>query len=309
MNLRLQAILAKIETTYGTDAVPVGATDAVLVAQLNVKPMENEMVERAIVLAWLGQSDMVPVATRVSCEFVCEMVGSGTAGTAPAWGKLLRAAGFAETISAGVSAAYSPISASFPSLTIYYHMDGVRHIIVGARATKLGLKTTPRGIPYLEFGFMGLYGGISDQTFPTQTLTAWKVPIAVNNANTGAFTLHGYSGKLYDQQIDLNPQTVYRNIVGASDVLITDRSPGGKVVIEEPTVTAKDFWTIARTPTLAALSLTHGVTAGFKVKIDAPNVQLLNPVRENRDNIAALSMGLRITPTSAGNDELTITNI
>lgn len=310
MDFRKNAVLAKIEGTYATDATPAGATDAVLCVVRNVRPMDNEMVAREVELGdWFGHQEQLPVATRVMCEIDVEMVGSGTLGTAPAWGKLLRAAGFAETVNAGVSVVYSPVSVSIPSLTIYYHKDDVRHKLLGCRATKLGLKTTPRGIPYFQFGFMGLYGGVADASFPSLTLTDWKTPIAVNNANTGSFALHSYAGKLYDMQIDLNPQTIYRNVVGDESVQIVDRKPGGRLEIEEPLIATKDFWTIARTPTLSTLTLTHGTVNGYKVKIDAPNAQVISPERTNRDGVSALAMGLLFKPGSSGNDELTITSI
>lgn len=310
MDFRKNAILAKIESVYGTDAAPAGAADAVLCVVRSFKPMDNEMVEREVDLGgWFGHMEMLPVGTRVMLEIDCEMVGSGVVDTPAQWGKLVRVCGFGETVNAAVSVQYDPVSAGIPSASIYVHKDGVRHKVLGTRGTKLGLKVTPRGIPYFQLGFMGLYGGVADATFPTQTLTSWKTPIAVNNANTGSFTLHGYAGKLYDMQIDVAPETIYRNLVGQEDVPIVDRAPAGRIVIEEPTVATKDFWSVARTPTLAALTITHGVTGGFKVKIDAPNVQLLNPEREDRNGVSALAMGLRLKPGATGNDELRITSL
>lgn len=306
MIFRKRAILAKIETTYGTDAVPTGAADACLVTNLSVRPMENEMVDRSLIQAFLGHSAQLPVGTQVAVEFAVEMVGSGTAGTAPAWGKLLRACGFAETISAGVSVVYNPVSENHESVTIYFHLDGVRHKALGARGN-VSVKTTPKGIPLFTFRFIGLYGGIADAAMPSLTLTAWKAPIAVNNANTGTFSLHGHAGKLYDQSIDLANTLVHRDLVGIEDVVITDRAPAGDIEIEAPAIATKDFFTIAKEATLGALTITHGVTAGYKVKLDSPNVQLINPDYTDRDGVAALKMGLRLIPGGSGNDELTVT--
>lgn len=306
MIFRQRAILAKIETTYGTDAVPTGAADALLVADdLDVKPMDNEMVERGVIQSYLGHAEMFPVATRIMITFKVEMVGSGAAGTAPAWGKLLKACAFSETISAGTSVAYAPAGTA-SSLSMYYFMDGVRHKILGARGS-VKLKMTPRQVPYFEFSFTGLYGGVpTDTANPSLTLTAWKAPIAVNNANTSAFALHSYAGKLYDMDIDVANQVVYRNLVGTEDVQITDRQPAGSIEVEAVALATKDFWTIARTPTLSTLTLLHGTAAGYKVQIDAPLTQLINPEYTNRDQFTGLKMGTRFKP-NAGNDELVIT--
>lgn len=306
MNYRKRIILAKKEVTYGVDAAPTGAADACLVGNLSITPMSAELVERNIILPYFGHLEQLPVGTEVRVGFDIEMVGSGAAGTVPAWGRLLKACGFNETISAGVDVVYAPISDDPDSLTIYAHMDGHRVKLLGARGG-INMKITPKGIPVFSFAFTALYGGIADAALPTPTFTPWKTPIAVNNANTGAFSLHGYAGQLYDMAIDLKTQVVHRMLVGVEDVLITDRKPDGSIEIECPTIATKDFFTIAKDATLGALTITHGVTAGYKVKIDAPLVALSNPEYGDRDGVVSLKMGVRLTPSAAGNDELTVT--
>lgn len=306
MNFRKRAILFKIETTYGTDAVPTGAANACLVRNLSVAPMENEMVDRELIQSFLGHNAQLPVGTRMTADFEVEMVGSGTAGAAPAWGPIMRACAFAETINAGISVVYNPISESHESGTMYFHLDGVRHKLLGCRGS-VSAKVSPKGIPVFAFKFIGLYGGIADAAMPALTLTSWKQPIAVNNANSGSFSLHGHAGKLYDMSIDLANNLVHRDLVGAEDVVITDRAPAGDIEIEAPVIATKDFFAIAKAATTNALTITHGVTAGYKIKLDAPNVQLINPSYTDRDGVAALRMGTRLVPGAAGNDEFTIT--
>jgi hypothetical protein len=79
-----------------------------------------------------------------------ELAGSGTAGTAPAYGSILKACGFSETIVASTSVTYAPVSSSFSSVTIYYNVDGVRHKLTGCRGT-FTLNGTVGDIPYIEF--------------------------------------------------------------------------------------------------------------------------------------------------------------
>jgi hypothetical protein len=147
----------------------------------------------------------------------------------------------------------------------------------------------------------------TDTALPAQTLSAWQTPLPVNNANTGAFSLHGYASTLYDFDMSLGGNLVYRNLVGVEDVVLNDRAPTGNLVIEDPTMAQKDFFTIAKNATLGAFTITHGTTAGNKVKLDAPAVQLTAPAYEDRDGVVALKMGARFKPTAAGNDEFTIT--
>lgn len=306
MNYRRKVILSKIESVYGTDSVPVAATDALLVRNCTIRPVATELVDRELVKAYLGHDEQIPVTAGVAIDFEVEMVGSGVDGAAPAWGKLLRACGFAETINALVDVSYSPVSSAFDSLTKYYHQDGLRHVALGCRGS-VRLRMTPRQIPVFAFSYLGLYGGITDVALPAPTLAAWQKPVAVNNANTSAFALHGFAGKLYDFDIDLAAQLVHRNLVGGEDISLTDRAPTGNIEIETPTIAAKDYATIAKNGTLGALAITHGIVNEFKVKVDLPAVQLLNPEYTDRDGVLAMKMGLRLVPTAAGNDEIKIT--
>lgn len=94
--LRKSLILIKAESTYGTDITPTG-TDAVLVRDLTITPMQSDIVSRDLVRPYLGASEQLLANTRVQCQFTVELAGSGTAGTAPRYGDALRACALAPT--------------------------------------------------------------------------------------------------------------------------------------------------------------------------------------------------------------------
>jgi hypothetical protein len=94
---RKRLILAKIETTYATDSSPAG-TDAILVRNLDITPIEANVVSRDLIRPYLGNYDQLLAQTRVTVTFQVEMAGSGTGGTAPKFNSLLRACGMAETL-------------------------------------------------------------------------------------------------------------------------------------------------------------------------------------------------------------------
>ena len=100
--LRKRLIVIETETTYGTDAAP-DAADAVLVRDLNITPQSSDVVSRQLIRPYLGASQQLLANTRVECTFSVELAGSGTAGTAPQYGKALKACGLAETIVASTS--------------------------------------------------------------------------------------------------------------------------------------------------------------------------------------------------------------
>lgn len=306
---RKAVILAKIETTEGTDAVPTGAANSIQVGNLQPRPLSAEFVDRTNYTPYLGEPGSVLAVKSGELSFEVEIAGAGAAGTAPKYGPLLRACGMAETISAGISAIYAPVSSGFESLTIYYNKDGVRHKLLGARGTVV-LGFNAKQIPVYRFRFIGQYGAAADAAEAGVVYTGFQAPLAVNNVNTPTFSLHAIAdtaAPLQSLEVDLGNTLVYRALVGAEAAKITDRKSRGSLSFEETTVTVKDWWTAIGNGTLGALQLVHGLNAGNIVQIDAPQVQITEPQQADSDGIVMLNTSLRIRPTSAGNDELTIT--
>ena len=303
---RKKIVLAKIETTYGTDPVPTGAANAILVRNLNLTPQDSDFVDRNLIRPYLGRSPQIPAGIRAMLEFEVELAGSGTAGTAPGWGVLLRACGCSETVVASTSVTYAPISSSFESATIYFNVDGVFHKITGARGT-FSLQMSVKQIPVMKFTLTGIYNAVTDSAAPSPTYTIFQTPLPVTNINTTPFTLHGYSAVMSELTMDLSANIVHRTLVGGSEqVLFTDRQPQGSITVEATTVAAMDWWTRAKNSTTGALSVTHGTVAGNKVTLAAPNLQLTKPTYSDMDGVQMLQMGLNYIPGSSGNDEFSI---
>ena len=303
---RKRVILAKIETTYGTDPTPTGAANAILVRNLNITPQEADFVDRNLVRPYLGRSEQLPAGIRVMMDFEVELQASGTAGTAPAWGPLMRACGHSETIVASTSVTYAPISSGFESLTIYFNVDGVLHKLTGARGS-VSASLSIKQIPVLKYSFTGIYNTVTDTAAPAPTYTAFKTPVTVSNVNTTPFTLHGISAVMSELTMDMTGSIVHRTLVGGAEaVLLTDREPQGSITIEATTVAAKDWWTVAKNATLGALAITHGTVAGSKVSINSSNVQLTKPQYSDMDGVQMLQMGMNFVPSTAGNDEYAV---
>lgn len=306
---RKGALLAKIESVYGTDPVPTGAANAILFSDFDLGPMEMKTVDRDNIRPFLGSNEQLPTGLFSKIDFTIEAAGSGAAGTAPAWGPLLRACGFDETVSAGVKVEYLPVSDAFESVTVYFNLDGVLHKLTGARGT-VTFDFTRDWRPAMKFSLTGLFNTVADAAAPTVVLTAWQKPLAVNRTNTPTLTLHGYAGRVHSLTADMANDVIFRELIGAAmgEVLITNRKPVGNILMEAVTVATKDWWTSIKDITTGALQLIHGTVAGNKFQIDAPNVQLLNPKYQDQDGIAMLSCSMVYGP-SAGNDEIKITAI
>lgn len=302
--LRKRLILIETESTYGTDPTPTGA-DAVLVRDLSITPQSSDVVSRELIRPYLGASPQLLANTRVECTFSVELAGSGAAGTAPQYGKALKACGLAETIAAGTSVTYDPVSSSFESVTIHYLIDGVRHKMTGCRGT-VAITASVGEIPTLDFSFTGIYNAPDDSALVTPTYANQADPLLFKNGNTSSFQLLSYSGNLQDFSFELGNEIVYRELIGAGkEVLITNREATGSVSIEAVLMATKDYFASAADDdaALGNLQFTHGSTAGNIVQFTSSKVDLGDVSYGDSDGIAMLEIPYTCVPDSAANTE------
>lgn len=306
---RVRSILAKEETTYGTDASPTGANDAIQVSALEISPAESEILSRDLIRSYLGNSPQLIANTRVNVTFTVEYSGSGTAGTAPQYGPLLKACGFSETVVTSTSVIYRPVSTSFDSVTIYIDNDGIRHIVTGARGT-FTVSLNANQIPVYNFTMTGQYNAPTDTASPSLTFQNQATPQIFNDTNTTGFTLYSETGlALQSAEIDLGNEVVYRELVNSTkEVLITDRSATANFVIECPTLATADFFALAVAGTSGNLSIVHGTSAGNIITLTSPatGLSLGNPTYSEDQGIVMLNLPTTMVPSSSGNDEMTI---
>jgi hypothetical protein len=302
---RKRLILAKTETTYGTDSTPAG-TDAVLVRSLEVTPLESDVVSRDLIRPYYGNSDQLLANTRVRCSFEVELAGSGTAGTAPRYDALLKSCAMSATIVASTSVTYAPVSSSFSSCTIVYNVDGVQHKLTGARGT-VTMNCQLGQIPTLQFEMTGIYNAPTDTAQPAVTYSNQATPLIFKEGNTSGFQFFSYSGCLSMVSFNLANEIVYRELIGCTkEVLITDRRPAGEVMIEAPTIATKDYFTIALGSTTGNLTFLHGTTAGNRVTFTASQADVTQPTYSDQDGIQMLTLPYVALPTTAGNNEFSL---
>ena len=304
---RKRLILIEEESTYGTDASPEGA-DAVLVRDLSITPQQSDVVSRDLIRPYLGASEQLLANTRVECTFSVELAGSGTAGTAPRYGKALKACGFSETIVANTTVTYDPVSANFSSVTIHYNIDGVRHKVTGARGT-FSINASVGEIPTIDFTMTGIYVAPDDSAQPTVTYADQATPLIFKKGNTTDVSVMGLTtAKLSSFSLDVGNEIVYRELVGSTtaEVLLTDRSMSGSVSLEAVTIATKDYFATALADTLGVMKFTHGTAAGNKVKVNTAKADIADVSYGDLDGIAMLEIPFTAVPSTAGNDELEI---
>lgn len=298
-------VLAKPEATYGVDAAPAAASNAILCRGITPQPLVGEFVERSLMRPYFGNSGQVNVANHSEIEFEVELQGAGAAGTAPKWGPLLRGCGFSETIVAATSVTYAPVTNDQESLTIWYYLDGLLHKLTGARGS-VSFGLSAKQIPVMRFKFVGKYNAPTDTPVAVGAVfTGFIDPVAVNKTNTTTWSLHGVSANMQSFDIDIANEVIFRALVNDESVYITDRKPSGTATFEMTSVATKDWFATVVAGTLSALQMTHGTTAGKIIEISGPKVQLMNPQYQESDSITMMSASLAFQP-NAGNDEITI---
>ena len=223
-----QLLLAEAEVTYGVDPTPTAGSNAILVRNIEVTPLEADTVSRELIRPYLGQSEQLLAQTRVLVNFEVELAGSGAAGTAPAYGPLLEACAMTETVSAGTSVTYAPNSDAAPgSVTIYFNNDGVLHKATGCRGT-FSLNCAVGEIPTIAFEFTGIYNAPTDVSISAPTYANQADPVVFKQGNTSAFKVFSYAGCLQSFSLEMANELVYRELVGCTkEVLITNRAPAG----------------------------------------------------------------------------------
>lgn len=306
-NWLLKALLAKIETGYGTDAVPTGVANAVLFRNLSITPMDGQDVSRELERPFFGGQPTIAAELRTKVTFDVEMAPSGVAGTAPAWGPLLRACGCAEVITAATSVTYNPVSSGFESVTLYFNVDGTRQILTGARGTAT-ITLQAQGNPLINFEFTGLFSSPGESALPTVDLSAYMAPDLVTKANTPTFTVGAVGMALRQAKLTFGNAVEPRFLAGAAteEILITGRDDRFEATVEAVPMTTLNPFDMARTGATPAVTLVHGIVPGRRATITIPRAQVQRPTGlEQNQNVVEWPLSFVPLP-DVGNDQWTL---
>lgn len=303
--VRRRILLAKVESTYNTDPTPTGADNAILIEELNWNPEGLRMVERPAIRSSLGSLQHVYGGSLLGVSFVCEVKGSGSAGTAPEIAPLLLGCGMAETIVASTSVTYKPASASQSSITLWIYEDGTLTKITGCRGT-LDWSGEVGGRLMASFTFQGHFSGPTDVALATPTYDSTVPPIMIN----GSFSIGGFSAVIgsfaVSMGIELGVPPDLSAADGYGEVRVTGRDVNGSIDPEQPLVASHDFMAAFKAGTTEALSLGPiGATAGNKVAITMPAVYYRNISNSDREGVLAYDIPFGAAESS-GDDELSV---
>lgn len=302
---RQRAIIAKIESVYGTDSTPVGPTNTILCSNITVTPIAGSTADRQLAFPDFSSVPKKHVNKHVQIQFDVEFAGSSVAaGTPLPYGALLRCCCLSETIVAVTSVTYAPISVGQESATIYSNEGGTLHALVGARGN-VSLIFAKDAIPVWRFTIFGKWTLPIAAALPALSLTGWAQPLPMGQVNTPTFTFDTFPAVLEGLQIDFSNMAVHRDRPNAEYVATPGRQVTGSLEFEEPPIGTKNFFMPADFGKV--MQLIHGTAGGNLMQLDATKAQLLQPAYGDSDGVRTIKGNLQLNRGANGDDEFLIT--
>lgn len=317
--IKKTVILAKVEATPYTDAVPVGATNAIQVANMSITPIDAKMVNINTITPWFGGSMDLVATSAVKCSFDVLMAGSGTAATAPAWGQLLLGCAMAETtgLTTPARVEYDPITSANKTLTIYYYDDGVLHKLVGT-VGNVKLSAKSGDVPKFTYEFIGVDGIPTASANPAAVLTAWKVPPTITKANVTDIKLGctyaagvltgGTSYNSTGLTLDWGNTTAFVPMLTQEQTILSDRNLKGTVELDLTAAQEVAQLANVKSNIFTGLGFVVGTATGNQIMIYAPAAQLINPKKVDNSGMRLIGFDIGLNPV-AGNDEIKLISL
>jgi hypothetical protein len=297
----------KIEATEGVDATPVAA-DAIVTRGLQPLNYEADPRVREIDGLYFGARPQTQAQRRARTSFEVELTGGGTAVTVPPWMKLLRIGGMDAGTVGGSSVIQRPISAGVPSATLWDYTDTLKQTMLGARAD-FRMTFEDDQFPFLSMDVMGFPPSVLavDSAAAAPNVAAFQAPIYSNQTNT-VITLDGYAAEVRRVEIVAGSVLTPRSFIGSADrVKYRNRVWTATALIKCPTIASKNYFT-KMDGQQVNMTITHGLVAGQIVEVVAPLAEINLSTQSDEEGDLMLSIPLRLIPSSAGNDEISITS-
>jgi hypothetical protein len=302
MNENRKVVLIKIESPYGTEAVPVGATDAIQAVNFAFSAAAKAVTDELHYAAgWYGARDRFVVSLTRECGFELPWMGGGApAGTnypAP-YLAILRACGLAAVVAAGVSVTLTPVNSGEEGATVRVNEDGFLSKMVGSRGSLRWVWGEGK-VPRLMVSLMGLYSTPADEAVPAATLPTLMKPVGFTKSNS-IVTLGGTALKCSSIELDGGRTNEYRNHAGAEDIAPIDCKPTATLAFELPTVAAKNVFSQLETGADQVLTIAHGTVIGNIATTNMPRAQLVDLARKTERGQIFVTAKFELLPGLAG---------
>ena len=298
--------LAKWESTEGTTRCMAAASDAFeIISDLTIDP-ESTLIPRAPYSNSISPVQNLLGQRWAVASFVTEMKGSETTGSMIAGiDSLLKSCGLVDSITAGTSVTFAPVSSSFTSCSAQFFVDGQVHTMVAMKGNAKMLFTVGETAK-LQFDMLGIYQAPTACTIVSPTLDTTVPPVVLGVI----FTFDGTT-TFSVQQVELDLGNIMGNRddmtqpTGIKGFEITAREGAGSFNPEAVLTSTYDFWDIWENSTEKTLSIVLGEITGNMCTITCPKVVVEKIAYGDRNGIRIFDIPFKLGRNS-GDDEINI---
>jgi hypothetical protein len=301
-------VAVETEAVEGT-AETLVAADVFIAYDITIEP-GIEMQERGGTRDTLSALKSVRGERSCTVSFATELKGSGTAGTAPAWGESLIACGASETVVPVTSVTYAPSMVSIPSVTIGIKnadeaSSGVVFRTWGCRGN-MSLEINKGEFGRIVFSFTGADWEVVDEALFGAVSYSTVEPVA---ALSMSFTVDSYAAAVsaltMDQGNTLTLLNDFNKPSGNLAAKIANRRAVGTIDPYMELVATYDWFGKWKSGNEGALTAALTGASGNITTITAPKVQYNNLGREDKEGLLGLSVDMLLNGNT-GDDEWSI---
>lgn len=300
---RIGVLLAKIETTPGTDASASGTDGACNFYNVSITPNIGMVTREG--QGGFGKLSSVPEGFGCTLSFRTYLEWDGTS-TEPFWADvLLPACGWVKDTNTFTPRSEAPGS-NVKTLTFYHFLNGKRRKVFGA-AGSFSFHA-PTGQPaYFDWTFTGVWGGEADAAIVTPTYPT-DLPIR----STGVTELGDVGLCASEVVIDAGNSVILRECstnvsgqlrAGYESAIITDRTPTISVDPEAKLVATRDAYGAWIAMTEATWELDIAGPTNSLITFDAPKAQIISNADGDRNGLAIDTLQLQCNKNGATHDQ------
>lgn len=313
--VRLDGMLAKVETSYGVDATPVVGTDGVRISSRfwnSLRPSyawENLRADAATGTIF-PPSAGIPGGRMAAIDVLCEVKGAGVAYSSsvkPEVDPLLQACGWDSAFTGGAGSeivTYTLLSSAHKSCTIYGYGGGMVFKVLGCRGT---MTWTARAGEFgaMRFQMQGLLQTPTALAVPT--ITSYDAILPVPSVNMGVslgsfdpdFSVAEFTQGGNVQRFDSGNATdgiAFFDWVQVDPTFtITVKAPGTSGAFDTANFNP---WADATARTSRAIDMNHGSVQYNKAKLTVASSYLVMPDNAEENQAAALNLRYTITDSA-----------
>ena len=302
-SLKLDGLLAKVESTYGTDSVPTPAENGVRMSErlwgsLTVSHQYENTRENAMSGTLVPRRKGPSVGETAAIEVPVEALGAHSAysgSNLPEADPLFMACGVSRTVDTTTdseSVTYTPIDTGHGSATLYAYAGGQLFRITGCRGT-FRVSMQPGQLGAIVFSLEGKVAEITTTALPAITYQSNDGAIVQG----AGFTLNGWAPRIMEGEFDIGNTLAWVSDANAADGLqeyrIQMRDPSQTVTVEAVALSTFDPYALTRNAGTIALALAIGSAQYNRVRItDSACFLRSAPSNEDYEDVAGWGLAL-----------------